>query len=95
MPHAKKPSNERLLEFATPQVGIGAQLVTWVRGIVRSNNELVPALERLRSSYRVLLAGKSVTDAEVVLWQVEGALKNAERAKNVPWMHSFPGPEGA
>ena len=83
MSHAKKPLNNKVLEFTVPQDGIGPQLVSWVRGVVKSNNELVPALERLRRSYKVLLAGKPVTDAEELLWQVEGALEEADRCKNV------------
>jgi len=82
MSHAKKSSN-KLLEFSIPQDGIGLQLVAWVRGIVKSNNELVSALSRLRRSYKALLAGMPVTDAEELLWQVEGALQEADRCKNV------------
>ncbi len=66
-----------------PADGIGPQLVSWVRGVVKSNDELVLALTRLRRSYKVLLAGKPDTDTEEVLWQVEGALQEAERAKNL------------
>jgi len=81
MSHAKKPSNEKVLEFTLPQDGIGPQLVRWVRGVVKSNNELVSALERLRRSYKTLLAEKPVTDAEEILWQVEGALGCAEKSR--------------
>jgi hypothetical protein len=88
MSHAKKPSNKNVLEFNLPQDGIGPQLVSWVRGVVKSNNELVPALERLRRSYKLLLAGKPVTDAEEVLWQVEGALRDAEQSANFFASHS-------
>lgn len=82
MSNAKKPSKEKVLEFTMPQDGIGPQLVRWVRGVVKSNNELVPALERIRLSYKVLLAGNPVTDAEEVLWQVEGALRDAKQSAN-------------
>jgi hypothetical protein len=95
MSHAKKPSNDQVLEFTVPQDGIGPQLVSWVRGVVRSNNELVPALERLRRSYKMLLAGKPVTDAEEVLWQVDGALKDAEASRNFFDLHSVHEPRGA
>jgi hypothetical protein len=95
MTHAKKRSRETVLEFALPQDGIGPQLVSWVRGIVRSNNELVPALERLRRSYIVLLAGKPVTDAEEVLWQVEGALIDAEKSKLFSASYSSHEPQGS
>jgi hypothetical protein len=89
MSHAGKRSSNKMLEFAMPKEGIGPQLVKWVRGVVRSNDQLVPALERLRSSHKALLAGKSVTDSEEILWQVEGALKDAERSTNVlRWIRS-------
>ncbi len=95
MSHAKKPSKKKVLEFTMPQDGIGPQLVSWVRAVVKSNNELVPALERLRRSYKVLLAGKSVTDAEEVLWQVEGALQDAEKSTNFFASLSAPEEHGA
>jgi hypothetical protein len=95
MSHAKKPLNNKVLEFTVPQDGIGPQLVSWVRGVVKSNNELVPALERLRRSYKMLLAGKPVTDAEEILWQVDGALKDAEAARNFFDLHSAHEPRGA
>jgi hypothetical protein len=95
MSNAKQPSNEKVLEFTMPQDGIGPQLVRWVRGVVKSNNELVTALERLRRSYKVLLAGKPVTDAEEVLWQVEGALRDAKQSANSLASHSAHEPRGA
>jgi len=94
MSHAKKPSN-KLLEFSIPPDRIGLQLVTWVRGIVKSNNELVSALSRLRRSYKALLAGMPVTDAEELLWQVEGALQEADRCKNAFASYSAREPHGA
>lgn len=93
MAHAKKSSN-KLLEFSIPQDGT-SQLVAWVRGIVKSNNELVSALSRLRRSYKTLLAGMPVTDAEELLWQVEGALQEADRCKNAFASHSAREPHGA
>jgi hypothetical protein len=44
---------------------------------------LVGAMKRLRHSYEALLAGKSVTDAEEILWQVGVALMGTEESKNV------------
>jgi hypothetical protein len=95
MRHADKSPNKRVLEFVMPKDDIGPQLLNWVRGVVRSNNQLVPALERLRSSYATLLAGKSVTDSEEILWQVDGALKDAERSSNVLTLDLLRRPEGA
>ncbi len=95
MPRTKRPSPNKVLEFPVPQDDVGPQLLSWVRGVVRSNDEFVPALERLRRSYNVLLAGKPVTDAEEILWQVEGALKDAERSKNMFAPDSASNPRGA
>jgi hypothetical protein len=94
MSHAKKSSN-KLLEFTVPQDGIGLQLVTWVRGIVKSNHELVSALSRLQRSYKALLAGMPVTDAGELLCQVEGALQEADRCKNAVASYSAREPHGA
>jgi hypothetical protein len=78
----KKPPGSELLEFAVPQ-DVEGQLVNWIRGVVESNNELVDALNRLRLSYRALLAGEPVTDAHEILRQVEGALRSADKAKDM------------
>jgi hypothetical protein len=81
MTHSKRPSNGQSLEFVEPEDAVAMQLLIWIRGVVESNRELVCALERLRRSYGLLLAGNSVTDGEEILWQVEGALKDAERSR--------------
>lgn len=94
MSRAKK-SPHKVLEFSISQDGTGLQLVTWVRGIVKSNNELVSALSRLRRSYSALLAGITVTDTEELLWQVEGALQEADRCKNAFASYSAREPHGA
>jgi hypothetical protein len=57
--------------------------VNWIREVAASNNELVDALNRLRLSYKVLLAGEPVTDAHEILRQVEGALRSAGKAKGM------------
>jgi hypothetical protein len=49
------------------------RLLSWI---------LVDELERLRSVYKAPLAVTSVRDAGPILWQVEVALKDAERSKN-------------
>jgi hypothetical protein len=79
MCHANKLSNKKVLEFPGPHDGIGSELLHWIRGVVRSGNQLVPPLERLRLSYKVLRAGKHVTDSEEVLWQVEEVLWQVEQ----------------
>jgi hypothetical protein len=78
----KKPPGSELLEVAVPE-DVERQLVNWIREVAVSNNELVDALNRLRLSYKVLLAGEPVTDAQEILRQVEGALRSADKAKDM------------
>jgi hypothetical protein len=47
-----------------------------------STNQLVQTLERLSDSYRALLVGERITDAEEILAEVSNALMNAARAGN-------------
>jgi hypothetical protein len=58
----KPPSSEMLKPCIHPDVEM--KLVNWIRGVAESNNELVQALSRLRVSYKVLLGGESVPDAQ-------------------------------
>jgi hypothetical protein len=81
MTNAKKPG-KKLLGFPGSQDSVETKLLRWVRGVVLSNDQLADALERLRSSYKVLQTGKSVPDAAEALWQVEVALRDAERSRS-------------
>jgi hypothetical protein len=83
MTESKEPTSEKVLEFAVPQEGIERQIEDWLQRIVESNDELVVVVERIRDSYRALLAGKPVKDNDEILAQVETALQNAEKAKNI------------
>jgi len=49
----------------------------------RSHNQLVRTLERLSDSYRALLVGERIMDAEEMLAQVSNALMTAARAGDV------------
>jgi hypothetical protein len=80
MNETKKPPGRELLESGAPR-DVESQLLTWIRGVAESNNELVDALNRLRLSYKVLLGGEPVSDANEILRQVEGALRSADKAK--------------
>jgi hypothetical protein len=51
--------------------------------LARSNNQLVHTLERLSDSYRALLVGERITDAEEILAEVSNAFITAARARNV------------
>ncbi len=92
MTNATKPPNKKLLGFPGSRYSVETKLLSWVRGIVQSNDELVRGLECLRDSYKALLAGQSVTDAAEILWQVEVALSDAKRSRNAPELKSSEGP---
>jgi hypothetical protein len=77
------PKKAKILEFVVPHEAIEIDLERWLRRVLESNDVLVAALERIRGSYKSMMAGRSVTDAAEILAAVETALKNAERAKNV------------
>jgi hypothetical protein len=77
---AARPPNKKPLRFSLPHDDVTTRLLSWIRGIVQSNYEFADAF--LRFSYKALLAATSARDGEPVLWQVELALKNAERSKN-------------
>jgi hypothetical protein len=51
--------------------------------VFRRNDELATARERIRDSYRALLAWKPVKDDGEILTLVEAALRNAAEAKNI------------
>ena len=93
MPHVNRPAERKITESTVTYESIETELALWIRELVQSNSELVPALERLRRSYRVLQAGRPVSDAEEVLRQVERALKDAEVASliGLAWLR---GPKG-
>lgn len=72
----------KILHFATPEVSPEGELEKWFRGVMRSNHDLISALERLRDSYKGLLLQKSITEAdEAVLMAVEITLRNARNAR--------------
>jgi hypothetical protein len=51
--------------------------------LAKSHDQLVRTLERLSDSYRALLVGERITDAEEMLAQVSNALTTAARAGDV------------
>jgi hypothetical protein len=48
--------------------------------LARSNNQLVHTLERVSDSYRAVLVGERISDAEEILADVANALMAAARA---------------
>jgi hypothetical protein len=95
MTNAKKSPGKKLLGFPDSQDSAETKLLRWVRGVVLSNDQLVDALERLRSSYKVLQTGNSVPDAAETLWEVEAALRDAERSRSALALKSLRRPGGA
>jgi hypothetical protein len=76
-----KPSC-KILQFAAPQVSVEGELEKWFRGVMKSNHDLVFALERLRDSYKQLLGERPVTEANrAVLLAVEITLRDARNAR--------------
>jgi hypothetical protein len=83
MTDSTRPLKKKLLTLRVPQDDVETQLLILIRGVVQSNHELAGEMKRSRHSYKALLVGKSVTDAEEILWQVEVALMSTEGSKNV------------
>jgi hypothetical protein len=70
------------LQFTTPQASVEGELEKWFRGVMKSNHDLVFALERLRDSYKQLLGGRAVSEAnQAVLMAVEITLRDARNAR--------------
>jgi hypothetical protein len=75
-------ASAKVLQFAQPQASIEGELEKWFRGVMQSNHDLMSALERLRDSYKGLLAQKKVTETDqAVLMAVEITLRNARNAR--------------
>jgi hypothetical protein len=72
----------KILQFASPQASVEGELEKWFRGVMKSNHDLVFALERLRDSYKQLLGGRAVSEAnQAVLMAVEITLRDARNAR--------------
>lgn len=72
----------KILEFTQPLASVEGELEKWFRGVMKSNHDLVFALERLRDSYRQLLGERPITEAnQAVLLAVEITLRDARNAR--------------
>ena len=72
----------KVLQFATPETSVEGELERWFRGVMKSNHDLVFALERLRDSYKQLLGERVVSEAnQAVLMAVEITLRDARNAR--------------
>ena len=72
----------KVLQFTAPKEPMEGPLEKWFRGVIRSNHDLMTALERLRDSYHEAMAGRPVTEADqAVLMSVEITLRSAKNAQ--------------
>ena len=72
----------KVLQFEQPKASVEGELEKWFRGVMQSNHDLMSALERLRDSYKGLVAQRTVTEVDTaVLMAVEITLRNARNAR--------------
>lgn len=77
-----KEASGKVLQFPPRKASEEGELEKWFRGVIQSNSDLITALERLRDSYKVLIAGNAYTEADrAILMAVEITLKNARNAR--------------
>ena len=80
MTKTKSPS-AKILPFAAPQASIEGKLEKWFRGVVKSNRDLMIALERLRDQYeKTAIKPLNETD-QAVLLAVQITLNEARNAQ--------------
>ena len=72
-----QPAPARILLFPTIQQQPDFEASILIHRIIDSKDNLLTALEVLRDSYNVILAGTSSTDADEILAQAEAALQQA------------------
>jgi tRNA A22 N-methylase len=70
-------ASARILSFPTKQQMPNLEADTLIHRIIDSKDNLLTALEILRDSYNVILAGTSSRDADEILAQAEAALQQA------------------
>ena len=65
MQRAQKPSDSKIVKLAMTEESLETELVYWIRDLIRSYSKLIPALDRLRRSYRKL---ETVSRSQIVRW---------------------------
>lgn len=74
----------KVLPFVVPEPSMEASLEKWFRGVIRSNQDLITALERLVRSYKGRLGTQPLTEADrAILLAVEITLNNARSAQTL------------
>ena len=71
-------TSARILFFPTTQQEPDLEANNLIHRIIDSKDNLLTALEVLRDSYNVILAGTSSRDADEILAQAESALQQAQ-----------------
>jgi hypothetical protein len=70
-------ASARILSFPTPYQKPDLDADNLIHRIIDSKDSLLTALEILRDSYNVILAGTSLKDADEILAQAEASLRQA------------------
>ena len=70
-------ASARILSFPTTQQKPDLEANNLIHRIIDSKDDLLTALEILRDSYNVILAGRSSRDADEILAQADAALHQA------------------
>jgi hypothetical protein len=69
----------KLLSFPMPKPAPGSPAENWSLRILETRDNLVSALEFLRTAYNEMLAGKPVDAADEILAHVEAILRKNEK----------------
>jgi hypothetical protein len=72
----KRNNAGKLLLFPSPDPITGIPAENWSRRILEIKDNLVSAIEVLRTAYNEMLAGKPVKPADEILAQVEAIVRN-------------------
>ena len=95
VPTTERPFRASVLELRQQQGGDQEKrLLRWVVGITKSNERLITTLEHLRDSYSALLGEKHVKGSSELICQIERALSDARKARNLIMPGSSPGKQG-
>ena len=76
-------ASRKVLPFVVPQAAMEGKLEKWFRGVVRSNKDLITALERLRNSYESRVGGDRTEADDAVLLMARISLTEAKNAQSL------------
>jgi hypothetical protein len=78
---AIKEKNANILPFAVREPSREGQLEKWFRGVIKSNQDLITTLERLRDTYQTRIQKPASEADQAVLLAVEITLSQARSAQ--------------